>query len=212
MHTQVPLGSIHSYQLSPNEGNFQVYTNFPNLKRPLTVDNIFPQLPHSHVPLSMYAGPHNPDRCSFLQKLEVDDPSEIEQKTIGQSTNPTWFSMRKNRLTSSNFGVVCKRKKGKSHEHFVRATLLNQSDISNVPSVKYGIENEAKAADIYENTMACIRNEVKVMQCGTVISPKMPWLSASPDRKVIDSVYGPRHSGSKMPIQSQKSHTRGSMS
>jgi hypothetical protein len=157
----------------------------------LTVENIFPQLPHSHVPFSTYAGPHNPDRSSFLEKLKVDDPSEIEQKTIGQSTNPTWFSMRQNRLTSSNFGVICKRKKGKSHEHFVRATLLNQSDISNVPSIKYGIENESKAADIYENTLACTRNEVKVMQCGTVISPQMPWLSASPDRKVIDSVYGP---------------------
>lgn len=48
-------------------------------------------------------------KLSFLEttlKLSDEKIKEICQKTIGQSSNETWLIARKNRLTSSNFGVI----------------------------------------------------------------------------------------------------------
>ncbi len=56
--------------------------------------------------------------------------------------------MRRNRIGSSNFGRVCKRKDNMSQESLVRE-LVNGKDISHIPAVKYGIENESNAASIY---------------------------------------------------------------
>ena len=69
--------------------------------------------------------------------------------------------------------------------------MLNPKDLSNVPAIKYGLENETKAAKIYEKNMNSSRNTIILMQCGMIINPRMPWLSTSPDRKVLDSVFGP---------------------
>ncbi len=191
LHLQVPLGSVLSYQLSPNEGNFEVLTNITNsIKRPIDVGNNFPGLPHNQVLVPTYAGAHTSTARSFLESLVIDDPLVIEQNTRGQCDNPTWFNMRKNRLTSSNFGAVCKRKSN-THDKFIKETLLNPKDISNVPPVKYGLENEMKAAQIYEKNMTSSRNQITLMQCGTIINPRMPWLSTSPDRKVLGNVFGP---------------------
>ena len=72
-----------------------------------------------------------------------------------------------------------------SQEKMVRE-LVNRKDISHIPAVKYGIDNESNAAGIYANYM----QPLQILDCGVVISPKMPWLCSSPDRKVIDRDFG----------------------
>ena len=109
----------------------------------------------------------------------------IEGETRGQKDNAKWFDMRKNRISSSNFGRVCKRKDNISQEKLV-SELVNGKDISHIPAVKYGIDNESNAVSIYANYM----QPLQILDCGVVISPKMPWLCSSPDRKVIDRDFG----------------------
>ena len=185
----MPLESVLSCQLSSNEGNFQVLTNISNhIKRPSVAGDMFPKLPHNQVPILTYSGSHTLNICMFLKSLVIDDPLVVEQNTRGQCNNPVWFNMRKNRLTSSNFGAVCKRKSN-MHDKFLKETLLK--DLFNVPAIKYGLENETKAAKIYEKNMKSLRNTIILMQCGTIINPLMQWLSTSPDKKVLDSVFGP---------------------
>lgn len=191
--SKVPVGSALSYQLSLTEGNFQVITNFPPL---LTIPGIsiqdnFPSLPYDKevikaVGLQM---PLNVEESQFIDNLQVTNPSYIEENTRGQSDNLLWFNVRKHRLTSSNFGQVCKRKTGLSQTKFVD-TLLTHKDLSNVSSIKYGKDNEAKAADKYVNYMKASGNPVKISESGVIVCQQMPWLAASPDRKVIDKGYG----------------------
>ena len=59
-----------------------------------------------------------------------------------------------------------------------------------MPAIRYGISNEAKAANKYAEYMTGIGHDVQVLECGFVVSSTMPWLAASPDRKVIDKIFG----------------------
>ena len=68
--------------------------------------------------------------------------------------------------------------------------MLSPKDLSNVPAIRYGISNEAKAANKYAEYMTGIGHDVQVLECGFVVSSTMPWLAASPDRKVIDKIFG----------------------
>ena len=93
-------------------------------------------------------------------------------------------------MTSSNFGLVCKRKLNLSQTKVVQNTILSRKDLSNVSAVKYGISNESKAAECYAEYMKASGNYVQVLACGVVIPNTMPWLAASPDRKMIDKECG----------------------
>ena len=68
--------------------------------------------------------------------------------------------------------------------------LLSPKDLSNVPAIRYRISNEAKAANKYAEYMTGIGHDVQVLECGLVVSSTMPWLAASPDRKVINKILG----------------------
>ena len=192
INTKVPPGSILSYQLSLTEGNCQVITNFPPALPKLVgnSDDLFPPLPCKQVASVSFTGPLSTEAEAFLQNLSVSNPSEVESTTRGQSDNPAWFSTRKNRLTRSNFGVICKCKKALSQEKCVRSTLLNQKDIAHLPAIQYGLSNESTAVGTYLEYMK-YTHPVTVLECGTVISPTMQWISSSPDRKVIDQEHGP---------------------
>ena len=66
---------------------------------------------------------------------------------------------------------------------------MTRKDLSSVSAVKYGLSNESRVAEQYAEHMKASGNSVQVSDCG-VISNAMPWLAASPDRKVIDKVFG----------------------
>ncbi len=184
--TKVPIGSVLSYQLSLTEGNIRVFTNISAVSCPLTIINTFPDLPYSQYEIVSYYGPLQVEEESFIHEtLPIVNPAVVEGETRGQKDNIKWFDMRRNRISSSNFGRVCKRKDNMSQESFVRE-LVNGKDISHIPAVKYGIDNESNAASIYADYM----QPLQILDCGVVISPKMPWLCSSPDRKVIDRDFG----------------------
>jgi len=191
-NSKVPNGSILSYQLSITEGNFSVLTNFPEyLRRPRNVGDSFPNLPlDNDVPIVGLQMPLTYDENQIISQLKVTDPSLTEQDTRGQSNNPLWHNIRKNRITSSNFGLVCKRRTTLPQTKFVNNNLLFSKDISHIQSIKYGISNESKAVEKYVEYMRACGNNVQALECGVVVSPSMPWLAASPDRKVIDKEFG----------------------
>ena len=78
------------------------------------------------------------EEAQFINKLKVSSPSITEQEIRGQNNNPLWFQIRRYRLTSSNFGLVCKRNLNLSQTKFVQNTILPQKDLFNVSAVKYG--------------------------------------------------------------------------
>ena len=67
---------------------------------------------------------------------------------------------------------------------------MSGKDLSNVAAIRYGMSNESKAAKRYAEYMKDIGNNIQVLECSVIISNTMPWLAASPDRRVIDKEFG----------------------
>ena len=90
---------------------------------------------------------------SIFNKINVSLQSahELYSKTTGQANNNLWYKERKYRITASTFGKIMKRKSPPTPE-FVRS-ICNPRDISNLPFIKYGRENEGRVADLYVNKM-----------------------------------------------------------
>ena len=159
---------------------------------------------HSHYIFQVYDGVDYPDlpvKCnmsnnfcavlSYAESLTVaelhlksDEVVKFEQQTRLQSECPLWFSLRKNRITSSKVHDVYVRRR-----HFESLTdrMLSTKYIQ-TSAMKDGILNEPIAAECYSKQH---EHCINVYPCGIVISPWAPWLAVSPDRKVYDPKRSP---------------------
>ncbi|KAK3094707.1 hypothetical protein FSP39_005269 [Pinctada imbricata] len=63
-------------------------------------------------------------------------------------------------------------------------------DISGVPAIKYGIENEGKASQYFELMMKTEHRDVLVENCGLFVRPDRPFIACSPDRLVYCKCHG----------------------
>ncbi|XP_070537197.1 uncharacterized protein [Ptychodera flava] len=117
MGFQVPMGSVLSYQLSLTEGNFDVLCNICTDIIVESVPETYPTLPVNIVPVFNINGPCTEIISKFMDKLKLssDESANLEEQTRGQNNNPKWFEARQNRLTSSTFGDVTKRRQHGKH-------------------------------------------------------------------------------------------------
>ena len=134
----------------------------------------------------------------FIETL-TDKQKQIEMATRGQSTNPTWFKQKQNRITAS----ICKdvfshmQKQGsKMPENLVKKItrrgaphkLVNYSQAKNLnyksKGLIFGIENEPVAADMYKEYLLSLPDikEVTVQEVGLIVDKENDVLAASPDR------------------------------
>ena len=128
--------------------------------------------------------------CKEFKKdlyLSKEDISQIEQETRDQSNDSSgrWKYLRRCRLTASNFGMICKRRKSTRVAGAVKS-LLYSSLSCNVPSLRWGRENETVARESYESEMKAGQNPVVTKRAGLVISEEKGFLGCSPDDWVQD--------------------------
>ena len=119
--------------------------------------------------------------------LSEEEISRIEQETCEQSNDNTgqWRYLRRCRLTASNFGFICKRRKSTPVANAVKS-LLYKSPSSNVSSLRWGRENESSARKSYEKEMEMRKNPIITTRAGLVISQEYGFLGCSPDDWVKD--------------------------
>ena len=130
----------------------------------------------------------NPNQVFLTRTITQDQAEMLEATTRAQRSSAKWFKERQGRITSSNFGMVCQKidildkfpDKTVSESFF--KTVYASKGFSTV-ATKYGVNNEAAAITQYE-----ILRGVHVHQCGLVINPAIPFLGASPDSLVCDSL------------------------
>lgn len=119
--------------------------------------------------------------------LSEDEIRLIEEDTRDQGNDTTgmWLHLRRSRITSSNFGVVCKRRPSTPVANLVK-NLLYRSAAINSSSLRWDRENEDNARKAYAEEMLKRCTPVVIKKTGLVISSEKPHLACSPDDFVED--------------------------
>lgn len=115
-------------------------------------------------------------RKNHLEKLSENAQNwqQIEFDTRSQSKSELWLSLRREMLTASNFGIVCRLRPTTSCAMTVK-TILYPS-FSNTAAMKYGCEKEEVAR---KELAQKLNKEIK--PCGLFIDTENSCLGASPD-------------------------------
>ena len=119
--------------------------------------------------------------CMSPQKLR-----EIEQSTRNQNQSSLGFSVRRYRLTASNFGAVCHRHPNTPPHSLVMQIICNKQFSS--AATEWGRSQEPVAREEYVRVQReSGHHSLYTCPSGFMISEQYPYLGASPDGVVHDS-------------------------
>ncbi len=107
----------------------------------------------------------------------------IEAATRCQSAAPEWHSLRKERVTASNFWEVSHIRCPNAAENLAERIIRGMKQTAHM---KRGLDMEAGALKDFTT----LKN-LNLRKCGLVIHPDAPWLVASPDGLVYDPLERP---------------------
>lgn len=115
-------------------------------------------------------------KVTFLSDLYKDPAAiaELERKTLGQSGNNVWRVERRQRVTASVFGKICKMRINTSCLSTIKSMLY--SDFAGSVATRYGRDSEPLAVSAFEAATDLI-----VENCGLFIDEAKCFLAASPD-------------------------------
>ena len=114
-----------------------------------------------------------------IRTISQDQIQAIEESTRGQNENRKWSAESCKRLTSSNFGRICKCTE-KTDKVALARSYLSRLQID-AASLRHGCKYEHVAVEKYEDLKS-----VTTSLCGTYVSHSMPYISCSPDR-IVDA-------------------------
>jgi len=107
-------------------------------------------------------------------KLNVEEYQKLEKNTRSQRNCQQWFKERRNRLTASNFGKVCKMRRTTSCKNIVHS-LLYGTQFQNIKQLEYGKQFESEALFQASNIL-----KKNIDTCGFFVDHEIPFLGASP--------------------------------
>ncbi|KMQ85017.1 hypothetical protein RF55_16728, partial [Lasius niger] len=142
-------------------------------KREIGTDLYYgPQSQKPDLPLDAY----KQLETNHLEKLAENaiNRQKIEHETNGQSECELWHSLRREMLTASNFGIVCRMRPTTSCAATVKS-ILYPAHIDTA-AIKYGRDKE----EVARIELAAKINKI-IKPCGLFIDNDNPCLGASPD-------------------------------
>ncbi|XP_049881816.1 uncharacterized protein LOC126377858 isoform X2 [Pectinophora gossypiella] len=104
----------------------------------------------------------------------IDQIKYIESATIGQHDNDVYTTYRCDRLTASQFGMICKRKSTTPCHNQVKSVLYKNNILTN--DMAYGQNHESVARTLFIEKM-----NKAVRPAGLYIDEEFGFLGASPD-------------------------------
>ena len=114
--------------------------------------------------------------------ISDQEANEIKKATITQHDSVLWREQRNGRLTASVFHDVYVRKESTNPEPLVKRIMgYEQSDLSYVPAINWGVQNEGVARQQYTTMMSAGHEGFTCNLSGLWINPLYPHFGVSPD-------------------------------
>ena len=140
---------------------------------------------HTIPPANVFGAVHDHDYLKMtisdtvlhhdnIASIEAKEVERIEESTRGQATDPSWFQERSKRLTSSNFGRICKLTDRTNKAAFAKSLMIVRRISSR--SLAHGVKYEPVAIEQFEQ-----RYGMDIAKSGLIVSQEMPYLACSPD-------------------------------
>ena len=160
------------------------WTAYRQIDRDNTADQAqpcpYPELPDPFTYLKSLADRMGIEKLTvkdLVSSLSLSQQREFLQKaTANQASIVHWHSARSLRITSSNSGLICRRRTGPVPPS-VLSTVLEERDLSRVRAIQYGRETEEEAVREYLKRML----SSSFSKCGFFVHADEPYLGASPD-------------------------------
>ena len=161
----------------------------------------FPPLPYR---LARVKGPSTVSATDI-----IDDATPTAQQIINlaaatqqQANSALWMAHRKGRITASNSHRVLHCREPSS---VLDSIMKYQSqDISYVPAIKWGVDNEPNAKQEYISAMKNAHDHFEFENSGLVVSMHSPFVAASPDGLAKCDCHGTRLVEFKCPYKQSK--------
>ncbi|XP_064647955.1 uncharacterized protein LOC135500425 [Lineus longissimus] len=170
MGFETMIGSTFGHQFALTGGNLNVTGDF-SATQDVLVDTSSPSLslPIALGPAITISQDLSDAEQSALDQihLSLDEVRNLEENTVGQGNSSLWSKSRVNRLTASNFGIICKRRV--FTEKFSESVVFETADLSHVPAIKYGRETESVAIEGYN-----AQHRLNIYHYGEHYAPIMP--------------------------------------
>ena len=126
--------------------------------------------------------------------LTVEKAHEIERATRGQHKTALWFSVRKYRITASNFGAVLSRKDATPPDKLVMQIIQPRS--FSTPATRHDIKNEKHAISAYlSHQLSNGHPDIVVGESGVIINQSYCFLGVTPDGVVYDPIQADKQYG-----------------
>ena len=151
--------------------------------------------------------PRTNEQLFYSLNFTLEDCSKIECATRDLRNTDEWYRQRQGRLTASDFHKVYSMRK-QTDPTTVARCLLSKPDISHLPAVQWGINNEDVARQDYIKEMSSHTIFV-CTNAGLVVNPLFPHLGASPDGFVCCDCCGKGLLEIKCPFSGRDIHPSG---
>lgn len=127
----------------------------------------------------------NPDIIFDALRSVFDKETIRKIETItnqdDQSENPEWYNHRKGRITASTFSSILSFRFKENDENYISKRVMGSSSVIDVPSVKFGKENENVARQLYFVNYKMCHEKANLDPSGLHVDEIYPFLGASPD-------------------------------
>ena len=133
------------------------------------------------------------DKCDEIfqhgLKVSQQEVRYLSEATRLQSESLLWFEHRKGRITTSQFGAVCRTCIDAPSQSLIKR-IMQQVPTPKVAALEWGKTYEPKARMEYVNVVETKHTSFKVEMTGLHVNPQYPHLGASPDGLISCSCCG----------------------
>ena len=110
-------------------------------------------------------------------RISEQQMDNLGKQTRSQSINKLWHKHREGRITASKVHNVVHRLPSTDPSNLVCRILgYNNPDLSKVPDIKYGLDNESFARNWYSDKMQLLHENFTCRESGFCISKTEPFL------------------------------------